>query len=294
MIGRKPKKRPQATRIRRKKERFSWKKFIRSFSSKGATDKRAASNGLSKKQIPWRSLAWIVFVALPLAFVVVAYQWIQNPENLTITTVEVSGDFKVLNQAQLSPVIKPYTKTNLYLLDAKALEEAIEDHPWVSSASMTKVWPDKLVVKIFEQKPVAYWGKDKMLAENGEIINASIEDKKGLLPVLYSPDDKGREMATSFLKIRRWMKGFPLKIVEFKKDTRGSWKIKLENGITLKIGRDYQERRVRRFMVGYQQGLANVMKQISSVDLRYTNGFAVKWKKGLSADSVFDARRKKG
>lgn len=285
MIRRKPKKRPQATRIRRKKASFSWKNFAHSLMGKG----------LFQRQVPWKLLAWIVFVFMPLTFVVVAYQWIQHPENLTITSVEVSGEFKVLNKAQLAPVIEPFTKTNLYLLDAKALEVAIENHPWVSSASMTKVWPDKLMVKIHEQKPVAYWGEDKMLAENGEIIDATLNDKKGLLPILYSPDGKGRNMATNFLQIRRWMTGLPLKITEFKKDNRGSWKVILENGITLKIGRDQQEKRLRRFMVGYQQSLASVMKQVRSVDLRYTNGFAVQWKEGLSADSVFKAsRRKKG
>lgn len=285
MIRRKPKKRPQATRIRRKKASFSWKNFAHSLMGKG----------LFQRQVPWKLLAWIVFVFMPLTFIVVAYQWIQHPENLTITSVEVSGEFKVLNKAQLAPVIEPFTKTNLYLLDAKALEVAIENHPWVSSASMTKVWPDKLMVKIHEQKPVAYWGEDKMLAENGEIIDATLNDKKGLLPILYSPDGKGRNMATNFLQIRRWMTGLPLKITEFKKDNRGSWKVILENGITLKIGRDQQEKRLRRFMVGYQQSLASVMKQVRSVDLRYTNGFAVQWKEGLSADSVFKAsRRKKG
>ncbi len=285
MIRRKPKKRPQATRIRRKKASFSWKNFAHSLMGKG----------LFQRQVPWKLLAWIVFVFMPLTFIIVAYQWIQHPENLTITSVEVSGEFKVLNKAQLAPVIEPFTKTNLYLLDAKALEVAIENHPWVSSASMTKVWPDKLMVKIHEQKPVAYWGEDKMLAENGEIIDATLNDKKGLLPILYSPDGKGRNMATNFLQIRRWMTGLPLKITEFKKDNRGSWKVILENGITLKIGRDQQEKRLRRFMVGYQQSLASVMKQVRSVDLRYTNGFAVQWKKGLSADSVFKAsRRKKG
>jgi len=285
MIGRKPKKRPQATRVRRKKPPFAWRQFFAAFSVKG----------LIKKSVPWHLLAWVFFVIIPLVTVIGTYQWIQNPENLRISSIEVTGDFKVLNKSKLEPVIAPFTRTNLYLLDAKALEEEIENQPWVSSASMTKVWPDKLIVKIFEQKPVAYWGKDKMLSDNGEIIDDTIDTEKGLLPVLYSPDDKGREMANSFLKVRRWMKGVPLKIIEFKRDSRGSWKIKLENGMVLKIGRDHQKRRVRRFMVGYQQGLGNVIKQISSVDLRYTNGFAVEWKKGLSAGSVFKAsRRKKG
>lgn len=283
MIGRKPKKRPQATRRRKPKRiKISWKDL--------------AGNGVASfKNMPWHLLAWFVFVVAPLAVAIGVYQWIQEPENLTITSVEVSGDLNVLDQAQLEPVIEPFTNTNLYLLDAKGLEAAIESNTWVNSASMTKVWPDKLTIKIFEQKPVAYWGDDKMLADNGEIIDGVLEEKNELLPILFSPREKGRNMATSYLKIKHWMKGFPYKIVEFKEDTRGSWKLKLENGLTLKIGRNQQEKRLRRFMVGYEQSLVSVIDKVNAVDLRYTNGFAVQWKKGLSAGSVLKASgRKKG
>ena len=237
--------------------------------------------------ITWKPLARVLLITLPLIAGVGVYQWIQNPENLTIKSVEVTGDFNVLDKKKLQPLIESYTKTNLYLLDDEGLEKELEDNPWVHSASMTHVWPDKLIVKIYEQRPVAYWGEFQMLAENGEIIKASLEDKKGTLPLLYSPNDKGRNMASGFLKIREMMKGFPVKLVEFKEDARGSWQIKLENGMTLKIGRKHQEKRLKRFMVAYKQSLNTVIDKVSVVDLRYTNGFAVKWKKGLSADKVF-------
>ncbi len=233
--------------------------------------------------LPWKSIALTVLVIAPLALVVGIYQWIQDPQNLTITSVEVKGDLNILDKEQLQPVIEPFTKTNLYLLDQKSLETAIESNPWVHSASMTKIWPDKLIVKIFEQNPVAFWGDKEMLAENGEIIKASLPKEKGNLPLLYSPNDKGRNMATGFLKIRKWMKDFPLKMVEFKEDRRGSWQIKLENGMTVKIGREHQEKRLRRFMVGYDHGLKQVINNVKTVDLRYTNGFAVKWKNGRNS-----------
>ncbi len=257
-------KRPQCTRKVTKKEAFN-----------------------DRFSVSVKPLLWILLLAIPLVLILGGYKWIQNPENLTIESVEVTGDFTILDKKQLEPLIESYAKTNLYLLDEENLELAIENNPWVHSAALTHVWPNKLIVKIYEQKPVAHWGKTQMLAENGEIIKASMEKEKGELPLLYSPNDKGRNMATGFLQIRKMMKGFPIKLVEFKEDARGSWRIKLENGMTLKIGREHQEKRLKRFMVAYEQSLNEVLDKISVVDLRYTNGFAVKWKKGLSADSVF-------
>ncbi len=238
--------------------------------------------------ISWKPVVWSLLITVPLIAVVGTYKWIQNPENLTIKTVEVTGELKILDKQQLQPLIESFAKTNLYLLDDKGLEKEIENIPWVHSASMTHVWPDKLIVKIFEQQPVAFWGDDAMLAENGEIIKAVLADKKSNLPLLYSPDGKGRNMATGFLKIREMMKGFPLKLVEFKEDARGSWQIKLENDMSLKIGREHQEKRLKRFMIAYKESLKGVISKVSVVDLRYTNGFAIKWKKGLSASSIFE------
>jgi cell division protein FtsQ len=235
----------------------------------------------------WQRVVLPLLFLIPVIALAGAYKWIQNPENLTIKSVIVKGDLKVLDKKQLQPIIQSFAKTNLFLLDVKGLEQQIEDNEWVHSASLTHVWPDQLIITVFEQRPVAFWGDEAMLAENGEIIKAVLDDKKGSLPVLYSPESKGRNMATGFLKIREMMKDFPVKLAEFSEDARGSWKIKLENGMTLKIGREHQEKRLKRFMVGYRQGLKDVIDKVSIVDLRYTNGFAVKWKKGLSADSIF-------
>lgn len=235
--------------------------------------------------LPWKTIALTVLVVAPVVVAIGTYQWIQDPQNLTITSVEVKGDLNILDKEQLQPVIEPFTKTNLYLLNEKALETAIENNPWVHSASMTKIWPDKLIITIHEQHPVAFWGDKEMLAENGEIIKASLPKEKGNLPLLYSPNDKGRNMATGFLQIRKWMKDFPLKMVEFKEDSRGSWQIKLQNGMTVKIGREHQEKRLRRFMVGFDHSLKQVINDVKTVDLRYTNGFAVKWKNGRNGNN---------
>ncbi len=232
---------------------------------------------------PWKTLGVLLFVVLPVIGLIGVSHWINDPRHMTIKTIEVTGNLKVLNKEVLEPLIAPYVRTNLHLIDTKGLEKAIEENEWVYSAALTKIWPDKLIVKIREQKPVAFWGKDAMLSKQGAIIHAVLANNEDSLPMLYSPESKGRNMATEFLQIREWMKGFPVKLVEFKEDARGSWQIKLENGLVVKIGRNHHEKRIKRFMVGYRQKLFGIVNKIHTVDLRYTNGFAVKWKKGQSA-----------
>jgi cell division protein FtsQ len=227
--------------------------------------------------IDQRLILFFSLIIMPLLIVLGVRYWIKQPESLMIKSVKVQGDFNFLDKATLSPIISPFVKTNLYLLDKKSLEEEIEFNPWVYSASLTSLWPTTLVVKIHEQKPIAFWGDKAMVNEFGEVIDVDLPAQKNKLPMLYSPFDKGREMVESYVKIRKWMKDFPVDIVEFTENTRGSWLLKLSNGMKVKVGRKEHERRLRRFMVGYSNQLVRQVKKIDTVDLRYTNGFAVKW-----------------
>ncbi|MGB1310347.1 MAG: cell division protein FtsQ/DivIB [Leucothrix sp.] len=267
------KKRPQATRRKTVKQplKVRWKPSI---------------------NINWARIPAVLLMIAPLLLVAAAYFWIQRPENLTITSVEVTGDLKYLDQDSLQPIIEPYVATNLFLLEAKELETELEFNSWIYSASLTKLWPDRLRITIHEERPIAFWGDDSMLNEFGEIIDAELPEKAGQLPRLFSPGDNGRNMVENYLKIQQWTKDFPMEILEFIEDSRGSWQLKLANGLTVNVGRVQQERRLRRFVVGYKRELMDQIKKIHTVDLRYTNGFAVKWKSAWQMKQ--DAKKNKG
>ena len=267
------KKRPQATRRKtvRKPLRERWKPSL---------------------NFNWARMATVALMFVPLLLIVAAYFWVQRPENLTIKSVEVTGDLKYLDQASLQPIIEPYVATNLFLLEAKELETELEFNSWIYSASLTKLWPDKLRITIHEERPIAFWGEGSMLNEFGEIIDAELSEKAGQLPVLYSPQDNGRTMVENYLKVQKWTQGYTMEIVEFREDSRGSWQLTLANGLTVNIGRVQQERRLRRFVVGYKRELMDQVSKIDTVDLRYTNGFAVKWKSAWQIKQ--DAKKNKG
>ena len=209
--------------------------------------------------------------------------WIGNPENLRISKVDWQGDFQFLKQADLEVLAQPFLATNLYLLDAPGLEMALEAHPWVRGVSLRKVWPDQLNVELEAQFPIAFWGNDRLLNQFGEIFPGELPDKQGVFPVIYSPNDNGREMAERYVRLLTNLKGLNLEIVELTEDERGSWQMKLRQGPTVIIGRKEQEKRVQRFRVGYVRELRERFADIDCIDLRYTNGFAVEWKPGTQA-----------
>jgi cell division protein FtsQ len=249
----------------------------RASGKKKQAKRRSLPRNIPIQGINSRAVTLLSIFIVPFLLITMMSNWIQKPENLTIQAVEVQGDLKYLDKAALQPIIKPFMKTNLYLLDKNGLEEEIEFNHWVYSASLISMWPDKLVIKIHEQQPIAFWGRDGMVNEFGEVIDVDLPLQRKKLPTLYSPFDKGREMVENYVKIRKWMESFPVDIVEFTEDRRGSWLLKLANGIKVKVGRQEHKRRLRRFIVGYSNRLVSQVKKIDTVDLRYTNGFSVKW-----------------
>jgi cell division protein FtsQ len=206
--------------------------------------------------------------------------WLNNPENLRIQHVELKGELQYLNPAELQTLIEPYVATNLYLLDAEALEQELEAHPWVRSVSLNKAWPEQLFINVEEQFPVAFWGKQQLLNKFGEIFPGDLAGKAGVFPTIYSPTDKGREMAERYVELMRLLDGLGLEIVELTEDERGSWRMKFRQGQEVIVGRKEQRKRMERFRVGYMQELRAKFSEVRLVDLRYTNGFAVEWKQG--------------
>lgn len=229
-------------------------------------------------QFPWKLSAFAMIPVLVIAATIYAKHWLSDPNHLTISDVDVVGDLQYSNRETLVGVIEPFINTNLQLLDVEGLESELEFEPWIRSVAITKMWPSKVLVEITEQSPIAFWGDDRLVNNFGEVFDASLPSKKGVMPMLYNPDDKGLEMIEKYQQIQQWLKNIPLGVSEFIVDARGSWRIRLTNGWLVNIGQTEQEKRLRRLVAGYKKELADKADKVRKVDLRYTNGFAVNWK----------------
>ena len=74
-----------------------------------------------------------------------------------------------------------------------------------------------------------------------------------------------------------------LRISHLTMNERRAWSLYLNNGLQLRLGRNDAHLRLLRFVRVYAKVLKPQQDKIDSVDLRYTNGFAVRWRDGASA-----------
>jgi len=103
------------------------------------------------------------------------------------------------------------------------------------------------------------------------------------LPQFSGPSGTGVKVAESFQLLAKKMKEIKLRISALTLTERRAWHVRMENGLHLMLGKVVNDERLNRFISAYPKLLGEKITQVDSVDLRYTNGFAVRWKESSAS-----------
>jgi cell division protein FtsQ len=204
--------------------------------------------------------------------------WLLAPGRLPVTRLVVQGDLQQLDVGQVRAIAEDYVADGFFHVDVAALREALQRQPWVDEVTVWRVWPSTVQVQLTEQKAFARWNGDALLNERGEVFRPEHIDALPELPRLRGPEGSARRVADRFLRLAHEARGQGLYLAGLSMNRRGAWQARLGNGIELRLGRDEVEARMRRFLKVYDGSLRAVAGRVRTVDLRYTNGFAVSWK----------------
>ena len=233
-----------------------------------------------------RWLLWGTLAALLLAAVLGgarAVAWLSDPARFPLNTVEITGDLDHVDRTALERRLLPAAVGGFFSVDVAAVSRAARDEPWVKRALVRRVWPDKLVVEIVGHRAIARWGKDGLLSDSGEVfaVAGPLPDD---LPALSGPDGAApRRVFADYERFGRLLDGLP-PVRAVRQEARGAWQIGLANGLTIIVGRKDVAARLKRFAAVYKSRLAGVAQPIESVDLRYSDGFAVRFKPASEPD----------
>ncbi|UTW14383.1 cell division protein FtsQ/DivIB [Marinobacterium rhizophilum] len=238
----------------------------------GAGPAAGGSRGLVRLVLILLSLA--IFAGLCSALVQQVWRWLDQP----VTQVRVLGDARHLDKAELARRLAAGLNAPLLQLDLVRVREKLLDDPWVHGARIRRDWPPAIEVQIDEEVPVARWGDKGLLNHEGDIFWPQLKPEYESLPRLNGPaSDTGRVMA-QFHDLNRMFQGAGLKLRGLSLEARGAWTLELANGMRVVVGRERVTERLARFIQIYPQRLAEHAEQIEQVDIRYTNGVAVKWR----------------
>ncbi len=209
-----------------------------------------------------------------------------QPNTLPIQQVQVKGEFVYLNKSDLYKAMGDLANAGFFNVDVRAVKQAAETLPWVDSASVRRIWPDTLLIDIREQIPLARWQDGGMVNRLGDVVPVTTVDALADLPVFSGPEGSAKILAERYQLLSVPLAKMALTVVALTLSERRAWQVSLDNGMHLLFGRAMLDTQLSRFAGAYSSMPTEKLENIQSVDLRYTNGFAVRWKMPVNKSTL--------
>jgi len=242
------------------------------------TRPRYSSSAQPLKPGSGKKLTLVILALLMIASLILV---IQNRDgigqyiNRPISKVKMDKQWQQVTEQEIAQMIAGYMGTGFFYFDVIGAKEILEQHAWIKEASIKKIWPDSLLLRITEQVAIALWDEDKLLTQYGEIIQPENARELNGLPILSGPIDSQIEVMEQFQLMSKLLFSSGLRLSGLTLSQRGSWNLTLNDSMQVAVGREQVSERLQRFIEFYEGQPAAQTAVFSSVDLRYNNGIAV-------------------
>ena len=244
-----------------------------------------------KREPPDRSGRWKAVWGPPLrwlgvALVLVAVGYgaragsvkLREPGAFPLRQVRVEGELRNLAEADFHAVASRYLGQNFFVANLDDLNADLATNPWIEEVSVRRWWPDKVEIQLRERSAFGYWGEREMVDVNGVRFLPTVLRQPGPWPRLAGPSGHEKALIKIYRETRALLDPVGLKLVRLVQDDRRAWRLTFDNGLEVHAGREQFARRLERLAQVYPRLLAPQVDRIAVVDLRYGNGFAVRWK----------------
>ena len=229
-------------------------------------------------------VASLLFVAALLAVLAAALLWLSRSPALNIRAIQLEGELQRNSVATLRANATPRLAGNILSIDLDKARAAFEAVPWVRQATLRRVWPDKLAVRLDEHHPVALWqgddGNERLVNDRGEVFEANVGDVEDEnLPQFSGPQGSSVQMLALYRRLQPLFAAQKLEPVTLQLSGRGSWSLELDSGATVTLGRGSEDElvaRSERFLRTLGQVTGRFQRDLEHADLRHADGYAVR------------------
>lgn len=241
-----------------------------------------------------------LFVVFVLSLLGMAFALALRHPFFAIRGITVLGDVEHNNVVTLRANVAPRLAGTFFTLDLARARAAFEAVPWVRRALVRREFPNRLRVELQEHRAVAYWGAEgdsTLLNSFGEVFDANVGDvEQDILPRLSGPEGQGAAVLAMYRVLQPLFESTDLTLEQIDLTGQGSWRVRLDTGATLELGRgsapEIQER-VQRLLKTVTQvagRYGRTLQAIETADLRHPDGYAIRLR-GVSTHAP-DAKTK--
>ncbi|MYJ52746.1 MAG: FtsQ-type POTRA domain-containing protein [Gammaproteobacteria bacterium] len=255
----------------------------------------------------WKStvrsvLLFLGALVVPLG-IIHAVDELYMPDNHLFTEVRINHQYGNRGQDLVREAVLSGLDGNFFSADIERLEEIVSDIPWISSVSIRRQWPSTLIVAIAEINPVVRWYDSEWITYSGEVLDIPpflAPDEYAHLPMMSGPQGDEPELLDAFFSWSDKFGAWGLALDSFRVDEGRIWHFELSLGalsksrflsasegetpaaaqatVKMEVDEENAGERIPRFVASLDRYLIDRFEEIRSIDLRYTNGFAIRWK----------------
>ena len=237
-------------------------------------------------------VAGAVAVGVALMLLAAAARWLARAPLFEISVIRVQGELTRNSAPTIRANALPALAGNFFDIDLAQAQRAFEQVPWVRRAVVRRVWPNQLLVEIEEHRAAALWdgsvagggiggtGAERLVNTNGEVFEANlgdVEDEE--LPLFAGPDGQAAPMLALWRRLQPAFAERGLAIERLRLSGRGSWRLELDDGARVELGRGSEDEvaaRAGRFLRTLAQVRGRWNAAIEYADLRHADGYALR------------------
>ena len=238
------------------------------------TNKRSKGKSAAQARIDGYEIAKLLTVAL----LFIAAVWgVKQIDNVAIKAIIVQTALHRVDKADIRNIAQTYMQAGFFTVDLDSFEQQLNNLPWIYRANIQRQWPGRLVIEIEEQTPHFRWGDKALLGAAGQVFTVNDLSAFKHLPRLQGVAGRQKYLFSLYHQYNARFHKAGAAIIELTEDARYNKVIRLANGIAVNVGRENAESQIERCLQSFAVFSKAERKAIASIDLRHSNGFAVRW-----------------
>ena len=198
-----------------------------------------------------------------------------NAAGFRITSLAINGR-KQLSQDEILAIGGVTGRSSLLFLDAATVRDRLKASPWISDATVLKLYPGGLVIDVTERKAFALWQQDgrmSVIAEDGSVLEPYVARRFTNLPLVV-----GRGAAKPARDFLALLAQYPqvkpeVKAIVYVGERR--WNLRMKSGLDIRLPEN-EVGRALTTLTKLDQDDRILTRDITAIDMRLPDRLTVR------------------